>query len=136
LKNIAKNNIIFYMSVTSPQNPFEAYRPMIFTAAYELYHAAKENRDPNPDLSRINMIRHLGSMTVEQQNEALRLEALVNAAARTAENLAILQDRRERGGILGMLAGVEIKLSKIGDYKFAKYALEPGGVVDAIRGRA
>lgn len=122
----------------SSQDPFSAHKDAILMAANEIYRATRSDVEPDHELSRINIQpRPSGSEELTRQdfNTAIRTEAKVNAAARAAARMAILQDSIEEGGVSGLIARFEIAATRVFERPYVKGALKPGGIVEIIRVR-
>ncbi len=114
--------------------PFEQYTDAIVTAAIEIRRANDEGVEPDSEASRIHLAQNLGDANPDDLYRARLAEAHLNVGARVVARVADLLDAKERGGLVGKVAGLELAITKTFEGKYLQKALEPGGAVDRVRG--
>ncbi len=114
----------------------EKHHDAIFASAAEIYRADKAGVDPDPVASRVNILpQNLGGMSKDALFEAHKAEAQVNVIARDVGALATLSDIADRGGVHGLIAKFEIGARRVIERPYTSQALQPGGIVDTLRGK-
>lgn len=124
------------------RNPFIEYQPSILMAAANIYRAERDNVEPDPEISRVNIMpRAIGGDSVEGfamsedvLDRAKYAEAQVNVAARSVARLALLQDTIDSGGVMGFAARLESRMTKIMERKYTKDAVA-SDLIDTVRGK-
>ncbi|MDQ5886138.1 MAG: hypothetical protein QG628_535 [Patescibacteria group bacterium] len=116
------------------QDPFEQYSQSITFAAGGLYAAEKGGAPLDSSRSLVSMLpQDLGDASPDAMAEATRAQAEFNVAARAVARLALIQDDIEAGGLKGVFARVENRLTRVID---RKYLTNVDPIVDTIRGKA
>lgn len=114
-------------------NPYEEHSDAILMAASVIYRADRAGVEPDPFASRVTLLPIEDAMVIDNLDAARRQEAKVNVAARAAARLAIFQDDIEGGGVKGLFARFESRMTRILERSYVVGAMQPGGVVDKIR---
>jgi hypothetical protein len=76
---------------------------------------------------------NLGGGSAEDLHAAEVAQAEVRIAIRAVARLALLQDDIEAGGLSGLFARIESKLTLFAERRYLKGALKPGGLVEIVR---
>jgi len=115
------------------QNPFEKYSQAITMAAGAMYVNMQ-----NPNLvSEYNdhvtiLPQNLGDLSTAALAEAARAQAEFTVAARSVARIAILQDEIDLGGVKGVVARLEYRLTRFVDRKYLQCS-DP--IIATIRGK-
>lgn len=115
--------------------PFKQHSDAIVAATIEIRRADQEGVDPDPNISRVSLALNLGDASPEEVRQARLAEAHLNVGARVVARAANLMDTQESGGFPGVIARVELFLTKLIERKYLEDALTPGGPVDRVRGK-
>lgn len=117
-------------------NPFEVNRTAILVAASELYRANREGVQPDP--VRSTVVPRI-TADIDSVHALRRLEqdtARVNIAARAVSRMAGLEDTAAEGGIIGGVARIEARLTRVMEWPYLRHLAVEGSLVDVLRGVA
>jgi hypothetical protein len=119
----------------SKKNLLETYHNVIMFSAGRVYHMKRRGEEVSPGDSRVDILPlAIDGETDKRPHDALVAQAQVDMMARAICDLALLRDTQVHGGVMGAVATVEIGARRILDRPHTSVALQPGGMVDVIRG--
>jgi len=89
------------------ENPFIDHQSAILLTAAEIYRARAAGLEPGTDMTNVSLVPTFDMEDPDAVRHAERTQAEIDVAARAVARLALVEDRIEKGGILGRVARVE-----------------------------
>lgn len=116
-------------------SPFKEHRQAIFTAALNLYFAKKSGIELSEEDARVMLPRNVGDGSKTDYEDAEKVDAQVNVAARSICEFALRRDRIEQKlFVIGIFDRIEDSLARIIDRQYIGEELGPDGLIEQVRG--